>query len=137
VQPLRCRPSFPVPFRSWQSWPALLRRVRRRRTLRWTNGSGDGYYNYQLAYQRGIEAVLWSMPAISDVFFRESLFRDLGMKPGDVLVMSKPLVARDEVLTANNHVNYDCDELIASKMLDATQAQATLSQPPCAARNSE
>lgn len=46
------------------------------------------------------------MPAISDVFFRESLFRDYGMKPGDVLVMSKPLVARHEVLTANNQVNY-------------------------------
>lgn len=62
--------------------------------------------DYQLAYQRGIEAVLWSMPAMSDVFFRESLFRDYGMKPGDVMVMSKPLVARHEVLTANNQVNY-------------------------------
>ncbi len=28
------------------------------------------------------------------------------MKPGDVVVMSKPLVARHEVLTANNQVNY-------------------------------
>ncbi|UPK29086.1 DUF1254 domain-containing protein [Bradyrhizobium sp. 195] len=46
------------------------------------------------------------MPAISDVFFRESLFRDFGMKPGDVMVMGKPLVARHEVLTANNQVNY-------------------------------
>ncbi len=62
--------------------------------------------DYQLTYQRGVEAVLWSMPAISDVFFRESLFRDYGMKPGDVMVMSKPLVARHEVLTANNQVNY-------------------------------
>jgi hypothetical protein len=60
----------------------------------------------QLTYHRAVEAVLWSMPAMSDVFFRESLFRDFGMKPGDVLVMSKPLVARHEVLTANNQVNY-------------------------------
>jgi hypothetical protein len=67
---------------------------------------GKGDFDYQLAYQRGIEAVLWSMPAISDVFFRESLFRDFGMKPGDIVVMSKPLVARHEVLTANNQVNY-------------------------------
>jgi hypothetical protein len=50
----------------------------------------------KLIHQRGIEAILWSMPAISDVFFRESLFRDYGMKPGDVLVMSKPLVARHD-----------------------------------------
>ena len=63
-------------------------------------------FDYQLAYQRGIEAVLWSMPAMSDVFFRESLFKTYGMKPGDVMVMSKPLVARHEVLTANNQVNY-------------------------------
>jgi uncharacterized protein (TIGR03000 family) len=60
----------------------------------------------QLAHQRAVEAVLWSMPAMSDVYFRQSLFRDFGMKPGDVLVMSKPLVARHEVLTANNQVNY-------------------------------
>jgi hypothetical protein len=59
----------------------------------------------QLAYQRGIEAVLWSMPAISDVFFRESLSRDFGMGIGDVMVLSKPLVARHEVLTGNNQVN--------------------------------
>ena len=47
----------------------------------------DADLEYQMVYQRGIEAVLWSMPAISDVFFRESLFRDYGMKPGDVLVI--------------------------------------------------
>jgi hypothetical protein len=41
----------------------------------------DADLEYQMVYQRGIEAVLWSMPAISDVFFRESLFRDYGMKP--------------------------------------------------------
>src|SRR5580700_3733622 len=33
----------------------------------------DADLEYQMVYQRGIEAVLWSMPAISDVFFRESL----------------------------------------------------------------
>jgi hypothetical protein len=43
---------------------------------------------------------------MSDVFFRQSLFRNYGRKPGDVMVMSKPLVARHEVLTANNQVNY-------------------------------
>jgi hypothetical protein len=33
----------------------------------------------QLIRQRAVEAVLWSMPAMSDVFFREALFRDFGM----------------------------------------------------------
>lgn len=61
---------------------------------------------FSLIHARAVEAVLWSMPAMSDVFFRESLFRDFGMRPGDVVVMSKPLVARHEVLTANNQVNY-------------------------------
>jgi len=39
---------------------------------------------------------------LSDVFFRDSLFRDFGMKPGDVIVMSRPLVPRHEVLTGSN-----------------------------------
>lgn len=68
--------------------------------------NADSYLSYELIYQRGIEAVLWSMPAMSDVFFRESLFKQLGMNPNQVMVMSKPLVARHRVLTANNQVNY-------------------------------
>jgi hypothetical protein len=63
-------------------------------------------FDDQLKFQRGIEAVLWSMPAISDVYFRESLFRDFQMRPNEVLVMSKPLAGRHKVLTANNRVNY-------------------------------
>jgi hypothetical protein len=36
-------------------------------------------FDHQLAYQHGIiEAVLWSMPAMSDVFFRQSLFKNYG-----------------------------------------------------------
>jgi hypothetical protein len=62
----------------------------------------------QLIHERAVEAIIWSMPAMSDVFFRDSLFRDFGMRPGDLLVMSRPLVARHEVLTANNQVNYAC-----------------------------
>ena len=66
----------------------------------------SAHLNYQVIYQRAVEAVIWSMPAMSDVFFRESLFRDLGMKPNDLFVMSKPLVSRHEVLTASNQVHY-------------------------------
>jgi hypothetical protein len=78
----------------------------------------------QLAYQRAIEAVIWSMPAMSDVFFRDSLVRDFGMQAGDVLVMSKPLVARHEVLTANNQVNY------AAIHYDLTRGPWVIEIPP-------
>lgn len=61
-----------------------------------------------LARGRAVEAVIWSMPAMSDVFFRASLLRDFGMQANDIAVMSRPLVARHEVLTANNQVNYAC-----------------------------
>ena len=37
--------------------------------------------DYQLAYQRGIEAVIWSMPAISIREFQEAAFRTTG-SPG-------------------------------------------------------
>ena len=58
--------------------------------------------DYQMIYQRAIEAVLWSMPALSDVFFRESLFRDFGMKPGDVIVFPQSqILGRDSPLGKN------------------------------------
>jgi hypothetical protein len=93
------------------------------------NPSTEGSHEFandpyaQLIYQRGIEAVIWSMPAISDVFFRDSLFRDFGIKPGDVIVMSRPLVARHEVLTGNNQVNY------AGMLFDLTQGPWVLVIP--------
>jgi hypothetical protein len=83
----------------------------------------DDELHYQLVYQRGIEAVLWSMPAMSDVFFRESMFKQLGMKPNQVMVMSKPLVARHVVLTANNQVNY------AGMAYDLTNGAVVLEMP--------
>jgi hypothetical protein len=62
--------------------------------------------DYQLAYQRGIEAVIWSMPAISIREFRESAFKDYGITWNDVVLWSKPAVPRHELLTANNQVPY-------------------------------
>lgn len=85
--------------------------------------TGAATVNERLLHDRAVEAVIWSMPAISDVFFRESLFRDFGMKPGDVVVMSKPLVARHEVLTANNQVNY------ASMAFDLTKGPFVVEVP--------
>jgi hypothetical protein len=62
--------------------------------------------DYQLAYQRGIEAVIWSMPAISIREFQEAAFGDYGISWNDVVLFSKPAVPRHELLTANNQVPY-------------------------------
>jgi hypothetical protein len=62
--------------------------------------------DYQLAYQRGIEAVIWSMPAISIREFQEAAFKDYGISWNDVILFSKPAVPRHELLTANNQVPY-------------------------------
>lgn len=60
----------------------------------------------QLAYQRGIEAVIWSMPAISIREFWEASFKDYGATWNDVILWSKPARPRHELLTANNQVPY-------------------------------
>jgi hypothetical protein len=44
----------------------------------------------QLAYQRAIEAVIWSMPAISIREFWEASFKDYGASWNDVILWSKP-----------------------------------------------
>ena len=60
----------------------------------------------QLAYQRAIEAVIWSMPAISIREFWEAAFKDYGASWNDVILWSKPATPRHELLTANNQVPY-------------------------------
>ena len=60
----------------------------------------------QLAYQRGIEAVIWSMPAISIRELWEASFKDYGATWNDVILWSEPAVPRHELLTANNQVPY-------------------------------
>jgi hypothetical protein len=62
--------------------------------------------DYQLVYQRGIEAVIWSMPAISIREFQEAAFKDYGISWNDVVLFSKPATPRHELLTANNQVPY-------------------------------
>jgi hypothetical protein len=62
--------------------------------------------DYQLAYHRGIEAVIWSMPAISIREFQEAAFKDYGISWNDIVLFSKPPVPRHELLTANNQVPY-------------------------------
>lgn len=60
----------------------------------------------RLKYQRGVEAVLWSMPAVSDIFFRESLYKDFELKAGDVAIAFTKLNSKQELLTPNSQVNY-------------------------------
>lgn len=60
----------------------------------------------QLVRSRAVEAVIWSMPAISIREFVESTFQDYGATWNDVLLWSKPALPRHEFLTANNQVPY-------------------------------
>jgi len=36
-------------------------------------------WDEQIVYQRGIEAVIWAMPAVSMAFFRDSAFKTYGI----------------------------------------------------------
>lgn len=60
----------------------------------------------QLVRSRAVEAVIWSMPAISIREFVKSSFEDYGATWNDVLLWSKPALPRHEFLTANNQVPY-------------------------------
>ncbi|KOF20239.1 hypothetical protein AC244_09260 [Ensifer adhaerens] len=60
----------------------------------------------QLAYQRGIEAVIWSIPAISIRGLQQATFKDYGVSWNDVVLFSKPATPKHELLTANNQVPY-------------------------------
>src|SRR5262245_56847719 len=60
----------------------------------------------QVAYQRAFEAVVWSQPAVAIYGIRRGMLEGLGMKDNEVLAMSRPLMARHEVLTANNTLPY-------------------------------
>ena len=60
----------------------------------------------QLAYQRAVEAVIWSMPAISIREFWESAFKDYSATWNDIILWSKPVGPQHELLTANNQVPY-------------------------------
>lgn len=60
----------------------------------------------QLAYQRGVQAVIWGMPAVSLATLREGTFRDLGAHYGDIVYMSGLPAPRHELLTASNQAPY-------------------------------
>lgn len=62
-------------------------------------------WEYQMAYQRGIEAVNWSIPAVSMICMRNANF-SLGGGYNTVYWSSEPPTALQEALTANNQTPY-------------------------------
>jgi hypothetical protein len=61
---------------------------------------------YELALQRGTQAVIWGLPAVSMKGFCGSMETQLGAKENDIVYFSKPMVSRHGFLTANNNVPY-------------------------------
>jgi hypothetical protein len=60
---------------------------------------------YELALQRGTQAVIWGLPAVSMKFFFEGM-QAVGAGYNDIVYFSKPMVSRHGFLTANNNVPY-------------------------------
>jgi acetyl esterase/lipase len=60
----------------------------------------------QLTYQRGIEAAIWGMPAVSMEFFWDGIFQDFKMDYNDIVAMSRPAEPKHKLLTANNVTPY-------------------------------
>ena len=61
---------------------------------------------YQQAFQRGTQAVIWGIPAVSMMDVRKSAERQLEFTFNDIIYFSKPMVSRHGFLTANNDVPY-------------------------------
>jgi hypothetical protein len=81
-------------------------------------------WDEQQLYQRGIEAVIWAMPAVSMAFFRDGAFEAYGMTYHDIMAFSHPAQPRQELLTSNAQVPY----VIA--MFDLRQGPVVMDIPP-------
>ena len=88
-----------------------------------STSSGENL-DYQQALQRGTQAVIWGMPAVSMAALRRGAQRDLGAGINDIIYFSKPMVSRHGFLTANNQVPY----VIAS--LSTADGPVVLDVPP-------
>ncbi len=60
---------------------------------------------YELALQRGTQAVIWGLPAVSMKSFFKGM-QALGAGYQDIVYVSKPFVSRHGFITANNNVPY-------------------------------
>ena len=82
--------------------------------------------DFQLAYQRGVQAAIWGMPAVSIASLRHAVFRDLGARCNDVVYLSRPALARHELLTAAP------GPLFVMVMLDLRDGPVVVEVPPAA-----
>jgi len=92
-----------------------------------TAGSEGIDWEYQIAYQRGIEAMDWAMPAVSMLSMREGNF-SLGGGFNTIYWLSKPPTAQTEAVTANNQTPY------AAIFLTTKDGPVILEVPPATKR---
>jgi len=84
-------------------------------------------WEYQMAHQRGIEAVTWAMPAVVMINWREAYF-GLGGGLNTIYYTSKPLTPKTEALTANNQTPY------ATLIMNTKDGPVVLDIPPASNR---
>ena len=84
-------------------------------------------WEYQMAYQRGTEAVIWSTPAVSMICMRNANFA-LGGGYNTIYWLSQPPSALQEALTANNQTPY------ATVFLNTKEGPVVLDIPPASER---
>ena len=84
-------------------------------------------WEYQIAYQRGVEAVTWAIPAVSMINFRAAYFT-LGGGFNTVYYLSQPPTPKTETLTANNQTGY------ATILMTTKNGPVVLDIPPASER---
>jgi len=84
-------------------------------------------WEYQIAYQRGIEAVTWAMPAVSMISLRKGNF-GLGGGYNTVYWLSHPPTPLQEAITPNNQTPY------ATVHLSTKDGPVVLDIPPASPR---
>lgn len=80
--------------------------------------------DYQQTFQRGTQAAIWGVSAVSMMGVRHGTERDLGGTFNDIIYMSHPMVSRHGFLTANNQVPY------VIVMLNTTDGPVVFEVPP-------
>ncbi len=82
----------------------------------------------EIAYQRGIQAMIWAMPAVSILDLRDAFFTSLGGDYNAVYYISEIPTALQEALTANNQTPY------ANIFLTTRDGPVVLDVPPATDR---
>ena len=80
---------------------------------------------HQLAHQRGVQAAIWGMPAVSLASLREATVRDLGARYNDVVYLARLPLPRHELLTND-------ESPFVTVMLNLGKGPMVLEVPPAA-----